>query len=183
VKGRGAPRRDPPVFAFSGPSGSGKTTLLVALVRELARRGLRVVAVKHSSHPHGFDAPGKDSDLLLRAGALGVAVQGPSQLATFGPPVRGGPRLVARRLPRADLVLVEGWKEARVPRVEVHRAEVSRDFACAGGRGFIAVVTDETPPGDLPAFRAADVEGVADLICARAGLAPRRSSPRRSPST
>jgi hypothetical protein len=58
-----------PVVAFSGPSGAGKTTLLVALLRELRRRGLRVAAIKHSGHPHGFDVPGKDSDLLLRAGA------------------------------------------------------------------------------------------------------------------
>jgi molybdopterin-guanine dinucleotide biosynthesis protein B len=170
-----------PVVAFSGPSGAGKTTLLVALVRELGRRGLRVAAIKHSGHPHGFDVPGKDSDLLLRAGALAVAVQGPSQLAVFGPPRPGGARALARLLPKADVVLVEGWKSARLPRVEVHRREVSRDFACARGRGFIAVVTDEPPPRAIPAFAPGEVGPLADLLCTRLRL--RRRGARRAPST
>ncbi len=180
VKARPA-RRAPPVVAFSGPSGVGKTTLLVSLVRALRRRGIRAAAVKHSGHPHGFDVPGKDSDLLLRAGAVGVAVQGPAQLAVIAPPRRGGARALARLLPPADVILVEGWKEARLPRVEVHRREVSRDFACARGRGHLAVVTDEPPPRPLPAFSPDDVEGLASFLVAR--LRIRAGLRRERPST
>ena len=176
----GAPVRPsaPPVVAFSGPSGAGKTTLLVALVRELLERGLRVAAIKHSGHPHGFDVPGKDSDVLLRAGALAVAVQGPSQLAVFGAPRRGGARALARLLPRVDLVLVEGWKAERLPRVEVHRRAVSREFACARSRGFIAVVSDEPPPRSLPTFAPGEVRALADFLCTRLGLRGGRKRPR-----
>lgn len=163
-------RRNAPIVAFSGPSGAGKTTLLVALLRELRRRGVRVAAIKHSGHPHGFDVPGKDSDLLLRAGAASVAVQGPRQLAVFGPPRPGGARALARLLPPVDLVVVEGWKDERLPRIEVHRKAVGRAFACARSRGFLAVVTDEPPPRALPTFAPGDVEGLADLLCARFGL-------------
>ena len=162
-----------PVVAFSGPSGAGKTRLLVRLVAELRARGIRVAVVKHSGHPHGFDVPGKDSDLLFRAGAEGVAVQGASQLACFMPPRPGGARALARLLPAADVVLVEGWKEARLPRVEVHRREVSRDFACAGRSGYIAVVTDEPPPRPLPTFGPDDVAPLADLLCRRFRIAAR----------
>lgn len=163
-------RRNAPIVAFSGPSGAGKTTLLVALLRELRRRGVRVAAIKHSGHPHGFDVPGKDSDLLLRAGAASVAVQGPRQLAVFGPPRPGGARALARLLPPVDLVVVEGWKDERLPRIEVHRKAVGRAFACARSRGFLAVVTDEPAPRALPTFAPGDVEGLADLLCARFGL-------------
>lgn len=173
MKRGAAPRRPVPVVAFSGPSGAGKTTLLVALVRELGRRGLRVAAIKHSGHRHGFDVPGKDSDLLLRAGALAVAVQGPAQLAVFGAPRAGGARALARLLPPSDLVLVEGWKAERLPRVEVHRREVSREFACALGRGFIAVVSDEPPPRALPTFAPGEVRALADFLCDRFRLARR----------
>lgn len=168
----------PPVVAFSGPSGAGKTTLLVALVRELLGRGLRVAAIKHSGHPHGFDVPGKDSDLLLRAGALAVAVQGPSQLAVFGAPRRGGVRALVRLLPPVDLVLVEGWKLERLPRVEVHRRAVSREFACARTRGFLAVVSDEPPPRSLPTFAPGEVGALADFLCTRLGLPEVRKRPR-----
>ena len=57
-------------------------------------------------------------------------------------------RALARLLPPVDLVLVEGWKDERLPRIEVHRRAVGRSFACARSRGFIAVVTDEPPPRD-----------------------------------
>ena len=160
-----------PIVAFSGPSGAGKTTILVALLKELRARGLRVAVIKHSGHPHGFDVPGKDSDLLLRAGAAAVAVQGPAQLAIFGAPRPGGARALARLLPPADLVLVEGWKAGRLPRVEVHRRRVSREFACARSRGFIAVVSDEPPPRDLPTFAPGEVGALADFLCGRLGLA------------
>jgi len=159
------------MVAFSGPSGAGKTTILVALVKELRTRGLRVAAIKHSGHPHGFDVPGKDSDLLLRAGAASVAVQGPAQLAVFGAPRPGGARALARLLPRVDVVLVEGWKEDEtLPRVEVHRRAVSREFACARSRGFIAVVSDEPAPRDIPTFAPGEVRALADLLCGRLGL-------------
>jgi len=170
VKATDARRRPVPMVAFSGPSGAGKTTVLVALVKELRARGLRVAAIKHSGHPHGFDVPGKDSDLLLRAGAVSVAVQGPAQLAIFGAPRPGGARGLARLLPPVDLVLVEGWKEERLPRVEVHRRAVSREFACARSRGFIAVVSDEPPPRALPTFAPGAVGALADFLCERLGL-------------
>ena len=175
---RVTPRRrsPPPVVGFTGPSGAGKTRLLARLLPELRRRGLRVAAVKHAGHPHGFDVPGKDSDVLRRAGALAVAVQGPTELAIFGPPRRGGPRALAALLPPVDLVVVEGWREAAIPRVEVHRREVDRAFRCARGRGFVAVVTDEPPPRRLPAFAPDDVAGLADFLCARFRLPARRRS-------
>ncbi len=174
LKGKRARSRSVPIVAFSGPSGAGKTTLLVALVRALGRRRLRVAAIKHSGHEHGFDVPGKDSDLLLRAGAEAVAVQGPAQFALFGAARVGGARALARLLPPVDLVLVEGWKAERLPRVEVHRRSVSRAFACARARGFLAVVTDEPPPRRLPTFAPDEVEALADFLVDRFGLRPPR---------
>jgi molybdopterin-guanine dinucleotide biosynthesis adapter protein len=176
-------RRPVPVVAVSGPSGAGKTTLLVKLLRVLSAGGIRVAAIKHSGHPHGFDVPGKDSDLLLRAGAEAVAVAGPSQLAVFGPPRAGGVRALVRHLPPVDLVLVEGWKSARLPRIEVHRRSVDRTFLCSGERGFVAVVSDEPAPGRLPAFAPDEIERLAAFLRARFRLRGRAAGPRRAPST
>jgi molybdopterin-guanine dinucleotide biosynthesis protein B len=176
-------RRPVPVVAVSGPSGAGKTTLLVKLLRVLSAAGIRVAAIKHSGHPHGFDVPGKDSDLLLRAGAEAVAVQGPTQLAVFGPPREGGARALARLLPPVDLVLVEGWKSERLPRIEVHRRSVDRTFLCAGDDGFIAVVTDEPAPGKLPAFAPDEVERLARFLRSRFRLRRHAAAARRPPST
>ena len=105
-----------PILAISGPSGVGKTTLLVKLIPALLARGIRVAALKHSGHPHTFDRPRKDSARLRRAGAIAVVVQGPVELAYFGPPVRGL-RALARLLPPADLILAEGFKTEAIPRL------------------------------------------------------------------
>ncbi len=160
----------PAIVAFSGPSGSGKTRLLVRLLPALVRRGLRVAALKHSGHPHSFDVPGKDTDRLRRAGALAVAVEGPAGAAWFGPPP-GGARAMARLLPAVDLVVAEGFKAERLPRVEVHARKASREFLCAHDRRVVAVVSDEAPPRDLPCFAHGQVEALADFLCRRFGLA------------
>jgi molybdopterin-guanine dinucleotide biosynthesis protein MobB len=163
--GRGRHRKAP-IVAFSGPSGSGKTRLLTRLVPALVRRGLRVGALKHSGHPHGFDRQGKDSERIVGAGALAVVVEGPTALAYFGPPV-GGALAMARLLPPVDVVVAEGFKSDRIWRVEVHRRATGRQFLCARDRRVVAVVTDEPPPRPIPAFSPEEIEELVDFLCRR----------------
>ncbi|MBI5070237.1 MAG: molybdopterin-guanine dinucleotide biosynthesis protein B [Deltaproteobacteria bacterium] len=160
---RSARRRAPPLLVFSGPSGAGKTRLLVRLIPALRARGLAVAVVKHTGHRHALDVRGKDTERLRRAGAVAAAIEGPAGLAWFGPPA-GGPRALARLLPPCDLVLGEGWKRERLPRVEVHRRRVDRAFLCAEDRGVVAVVTDEPPPRPLPTFAPGEVERLASWV-------------------
>jgi molybdopterin-guanine dinucleotide biosynthesis protein MobB len=164
--------RRPPITAVSGPSGAGKTRLLSRLIPALAARGVRVAVLKHTVHPHAFDRPGKDTEVLRRAGAVAAAIEGPSGVAFFGPPT-GSLRSLAALLPSVDLVLAEGFRDAPLPRVEVHRRAVSRAFLCAADRRVVAVVTDECPPRPLPVFAPDDVEPLASFLCARFGIALR----------
>ncbi len=170
---RGAP---PPVVAVSGASGSGKTRLLARLIPELSRRGLAVGVVKHTRHAHPFDRAGKDTDVFRRAGAVAAAIEGPDAMALFRPPA-GGLRALARLLPAVDLVLAEGFRDERVPRIEVHRRGVSRELLCARDRRVFAVVGEDAPPRGVPLFPPdGSVEAIADLLLGRLGMAPR---PRR----
>jgi molybdopterin-guanine dinucleotide biosynthesis protein B len=165
-----ARRKDTPIVAVSGFSGAGKTRLVTRLLPALARRGLAVGLVKHTGHVHGFDVPGKDTAVAREAGAVFAAIAGPAGIAYFGPPVKGA-RALAALGPRVDLVLAEGWRSDPLPKVEVHRRSMNRPFLCAEDRRVFAVVTDEPPPRPLPTFDADDVEPLADLLCARFGLA------------
>jgi molybdopterin-guanine dinucleotide biosynthesis protein B len=177
-----APRRKlTPIVAVSGPSGAGKTRLLSRLIPALAARGVTVALIKHTGHPHGFDQPGKDTEVLRRAGAVAVAIQGPDSMALFGPAV-GGARALARLLPPADLILAEGWRSEPLPRIEVHRRKVSRDFLSASDRKVVALVTDEPPPRALPAFGADEVAEVAGFLVERFGLVPPRRGCRPGPA-
>lgn len=165
--------RGPAVVAVSGPSGVGKTRLLARLIPALSRRGVACAVVKHTRHPHPFDRPGKDTDVFRRAGAVAAAISGPEEMAWFGPAAGGLDALVAL-MPRVPLVLAEGFRDADVARVEVHRRRVSPEFLCAGDPRVFAVVTDERPPRALPAFEADDVTSLAELLCDRFGLAGTR---------
>lgn len=166
-------RARPPILAVSAArSGAGKTRLLSQLIPALARRGVRVAVLKHTGHAHAFDAPGKDTEVLRRAGAIAAAIEGPAGMALFGPPT-GSARALARLLPPADLVLAEGFKAEPLPRVEVHRARVGGPFLCATDRRVLAVVSDTPPPRRLPTFAPDEVEALAELVCARL-LRPRR---------
>jgi molybdopterin-guanine dinucleotide biosynthesis protein B len=174
----------PLVVAVSGFSGSGKTRLLARLIPALARRGVTTAVVKHTRHPHAFDRPGKDTDVLRRAGAAAAAIDGPGGMAFFGPPA-GGLRALLSFLPPVDLVLAEGWKDAPAPRIEVHRRRVGRPFLCAEDPRVFAVVTDEPPPRRLHAFGHEEVAALAALVCARFGLgrpARKRASLRVGPA-
>jgi molybdopterin-guanine dinucleotide biosynthesis protein MobB len=153
------------IVAFVGPSGVGKTRLLVKLVRALSRRGLKVGAIKHSHH-EGFDKPGSDSSKLRRAGALGVALMGRSELAWFGSPP-DDPRALAPLFGGADVVLCEGFKGSDLPRVEVHRRSVRRAFLADSDSGILAVVSDDAPRRELPRFRPDQVQALADWLCER----------------
>ena len=176
-----APRRTvkPPVVAFSGPSGSGKTRLLKALIPALAARGVTVALLKHTGHRHPFDVPGKDTEVLRRAGAVATLIQGPEGLALHAPP-RDLDGLLAL-LPPCDLVLAEGWKGAPLRRVEVHRRRISADFLCATDTRVFAVVSDERPPRELPWLRASEVEALADLLVEAFSLERRSPAPPRRP--
>jgi molybdopterin-guanine dinucleotide biosynthesis protein B len=101
-------------------------------------------------------------------------------MALFGPPT-GSARALARLLPRADLVLAEGFKTEALPRIEVWRRRVGGRFLCETDGRVVAVVADAPPPRDLPTFAPGDVEAIADFVCARFLRAPVRR-PRRAPA-
>lgn len=119
----------PPVLAIVGWSGSGKTTLLAWLLPRLTAAGLRVNVVKHSHHLPDADASGKDSERLLACGATSVTLAYP--FAPYTTPalgMRSAPALAAvlARLPAADLVLVEGYKNEQVDKIEVFRPSLGK---------------------------------------------------------
>src|SRR5690349_12988821 len=112
------------VIGLAGWSGAGKTTLLVKLIPELARRGLTVSTVKHAHHAFDIDTPGKDSFEHRAAGATEVLVASARRWALVHE-LRGQaePSLQAllQQLSAVDLVIVEGFKAAAHPKIEVFR--------------------------------------------------------------
>jgi molybdopterin-guanine dinucleotide biosynthesis adapter protein len=155
-----------PVLAVVGRSGSGKTTLLERLIPELKRRGWRVGAVKHTHHTFDFDPRGKDSARLFRSGAEVFAFASASELAVMRQVSSAVPldELVRAHMTGVDLVLVEGYKELPIPKIEV----LARGETPSSATGdLLAVVTEDALPFQTPSFRPHDAAGLAELIEAR----------------
>ncbi len=114
------------MVGFAAASGTGKTTLLRGLIPALAARGVRVAVIKHSHHDFDIDKPGKDSYELRKAGAAQTLVMSRQRIAVIVENPEGFEPTLASALDRldpagVDMVLVEGFKWERFPKVLVHR--------------------------------------------------------------
>jgi len=163
------------VFGIIGRQNAGKTTLLTRLVGAFAARGISVSTVKHAHHDIDLDTPGKDSYRHRQAGAQEVMLVGPRRLALmreFGDATPGLPEILARFAP-VDLVLVEGYKRDRHPRIEVWRAACGQPPLQPGDPLVRAVASDGPVAGvTVPILDLNDPDAIARFILAEIGLAP-----------
>ena len=113
------------VVGFAGFSGSGKTTLVEQLIPALRLRGLRVSVVKHAHHKFDIDHTGKDTWRHREAGAFEVVVASDRRLALmreFEQPVTMTVhQMLAELYEGVDWVLVEGFKDSDLLKIEVWR--------------------------------------------------------------
>jgi molybdopterin-guanine dinucleotide biosynthesis protein B len=153
--------------AVVGLSGSGKTRLIVRLIAELKRRDLKVCAVKRCPHGFSLDTEGKDTADFSRAGADGVAMLSPEGWAALGrEPSADALKLGARVFPDADVLIVEGGKEAGgLRKIEVLRAGVTEAPVNRSGE-LLALVSDALLPDGVtvPVFKPGDASPLCDLI-------------------
>ncbi len=164
------------VVGFAGYSGSGKTTLVEKLIPALRLRGLRVSVVKHAHHNFDIDHPGKDTYRHREAGAFEVVVASPKRLALmreFEKPSRlTVHHLIAELYTGVDWVLVEGFKDSDLLKIEVWRPP-SADYAGKPARymedAFIVAIAtdapDQLPQATLrPVLDLNDADAVADYL-------------------
>jgi molybdopterin-guanine dinucleotide biosynthesis protein B len=163
----------PLVVSLVSRSGAGKTTFLEKLLPKLKEQGLSVGVLKHHAHPTPFDVPGKDTYRLSEAGADIVVGASPVQTAIFiaGDASSNPGAVIQRHLVDVDLVLTEGFKRGRYPKIEIHRSrrgekdERETGLLCDVAE-LLAVVTDvELPlPPAVPQFALNDAAGVASFL-------------------
>jgi len=156
--------KPPPALSIIGWSGAGKTTLLTRLVPELSARGLRVGVVKHSSHAHPLHPEGSDTARLARAGAALVGFATPSGVQlSFPEPPEHLLVLLAPFAGRVDLVLVEGWKDGPLPKLEVWREGMAPPLETTRP-DVLAVVGVPPRPRGPPRFEPEDARGLAIFL-------------------
>ncbi len=166
----------PPLIGIAGWKKSGKTTLTVRLVAEFDRRGYKVATIKHAHHEFQIDDGETDSARHRRAGAAQVAVVSGKRWAIvteLGRSPEPNFEEVVASLDPADLVIVEGYKSAPIPKIEARRAaQVTRRRLADDDPRVIAIAADHSvTDARVPVFDLDDVTAIANFIAERLGLA------------
>jgi molybdopterin-guanine dinucleotide biosynthesis protein B len=160
------------IIGLAGWSGSGKTTLLTRVLPRLTARGLTVSTVKHAHHGFDVDTPGKDSHSHRLAGATEVLVSSGKRWALMHE-LRGEaePTIyqLLRHMTPVDLVVIEGFKIALHPKIEVYRAEVGKPPFHPENPRVVGIASDTPfPDAGRPVVSIDDVEAIADLMIEKA---------------
>jgi molybdopterin-guanine dinucleotide biosynthesis adapter protein len=162
------------IFGFAGWSGSGKTTLIEKLIPLLVQRGLKVSLIKHAHHSFDVDQPGKDSYRHRHAGCTEVLVSSSRRWALMHE-LRGAPEPgfdeLARNIAPCDLLLVEGFKRQKLPKLEVYRAVTGEGLLHPQDPDIVGVATDRKLETRLPQFDLNDAPGIATFVVRHLGLA------------
>jgi molybdopterin-guanine dinucleotide biosynthesis protein B len=160
------------IIGLAGWSGAGKTTLLALLLPRLIGRGLTVSTIKHSHHSFDVDHPGKDSHTHRLAGATEVLVSSEQRWALMHE-LRGRPEpplsALLRKLSPVDLVLVEGFKRAHYPKLEIFRAANGKPLLAPEDARIVAIASDApVPDAPVPVIALDDHASIADALLAHA---------------
>lgn len=160
------------VVGIAGFSGSGKTTLIERLIPSLRGRGLRVSVVKHARHGFDMDKPGKDTYRHREAGALEVVVASNERLALLREFEVAHEltvhQLIAELYDGVDWVLVEGFRDSDLIKIEVWRAQTGKSVRYPDD-DFIAAIATDSPealpaPTGLPVLDLNDPQAVTDWL-------------------
>lgn len=137
-----------PLLGFAAFSGTGKTSLLTQLLPKLNELGLKVAVIKHAHHKFDIDIPGKDSYKLRKAGAEQMLISSSRLTALMQTRHDQEPQL-SELLPRLDqqlldLILVEGFKQEAIPKIELHRPSLGKPLLYENDDNIIAIASDQT---------------------------------------
>jgi len=137
-----------PLLGFAAYSGTGKTTLLCQLIPLLKAKGIRVAVLKHAHHDFDIDHPGKDSYELRESGACNVVIASRKRTAIIiehpdnqkEPSLEDALKQVNTKA--CDLILVEGFKLANFPKIELHRKALNKPYLYPTDKNIIAIALD-----------------------------------------
>lgn len=154
-------------------SNAGKTTLIIQLIPELAKRNIRASVIKHAHHQFDIDHPGKDSYQIREAGAVQTLVASGRRwalmtemhrIADFSNEADLNELLKQINPDYADLILVEGFKSAAIPKIEVYRPSLNLPLLATMDKNIIAVASDAQLNLTIPTLDLNDISTVADFI-------------------
>jgi molybdopterin-guanine dinucleotide biosynthesis protein B len=137
--------------------------------------GRRVSVVKHAHHEFDIDHVGKDSWRHRQAGAFEVVVASDRRLAKMREYERTQEPTIDEllaELTECDWVLVEGFRNSPLPKIETWRASLGKAVQYPADPRIIAIATDDARllphPTRLPVLDLNDIDAIADFVLSKA---------------
>ncbi len=110
---------------------------------------MRIGVVKHAHHDIDIDHPKKDSYELRQSGAIKIVVASRKRTAIIieHPDNKNEPTLESAlkniHTKGLDLILIEGFKRADLPKIELHRAALNKPYIYPNDDNIIAIALDQ----------------------------------------
>lgn len=150
------------IIGFAGYAGSGKTTLLTQLIPLFIAQRRTVSVIKHTHHPVTGDRQGSDTQRVLQAGASEAMLLNQTACLFNGEIIPASDANLNRSLALlqpCDIVLIEGFKTAPIPKIEVYHQPLSATLLAESDKNVLAVVSNQLLAGlDRPCFLRDDIE-------------------------
>lgn len=146
-------------------SNVGKTYLLEGLIKELKFRGYSIATIKHDVHGFDIDKKGKDTYKHRKAGSETVIISSKNRLAMIKE-LKEETELndIIKMVLDKDIILVEGYKNNNLRKIEVFRSGVSNKIITPIEK-IIAVASDiDIEDYNLTVVNKEDYKRLADLI-------------------
>ena len=123
-------------------SNVGKTLLMQGLIMELKTRGYSVATIKHDVHGFDIDHKGKDTYKHREAGSETVIISSRNRFAIIEELEEEKPlRQILQMVKNKDIILVEGYKNSNLRKIEVYRKELSEKII-SDSKKLIAIASD-----------------------------------------
>ncbi len=140
---------------------SGKTLVVERLVTSLVRRGFGVGTVKHVHEALSLQPAAKDSVKHLDAGAEIALAFGDGLMVMGKHAGEDLETIVSRYLSLCDIIVVEGFKHAGIPKIAVVSGS---DDILEETENVVAVVYRDAKPEAYPAYTADEIEDLVTFL-------------------
>ena len=165
-------RKLPPLFGLAGWSGSGKTTLCTKLIENFTKIGINVGTLKHAHHKFDIDKQGKDSYNLRKAGARPMIISSKERFALIQENDQNDEKSLFEMLEifskhpinKCDIIIVEGYKNEAIPKLEVHRPVVGKPLLFQDDKNIFAIALEGYLETTIPSFDLNNINSITDFL-------------------
>ncbi len=137
------------------------------LVAEFKGRSLSVSTIKNAHHGFDVDQPGKDSFRHRQAGAQEVLIASEKRWVLMhenSDELQPSLTDLIKKLSKVDLVLVEGFKQERHPKIEVVRKVRDQNLIAENDPTILALASDVDISTEKTCINLNDTIGIANFI-------------------